>query len=219
MGIFSKKKTAEQASTNKILKLVKICSPILRALYYVSIVLIVLVGIIALIMLLVNTSVENMMLPPFMSVHGEEYYSITIGNGIRIDAPYNDVTLGDIKTVIYAQLMMLAATLCMLAPISLFLSKFFKNLSGGKEYDAVNVRYIKYIALTVMVGSTFVRVFRNIYNCLLVKTFVSNPEVIRFAFGLDLGGIAVGILIFIFAFSYKNLCDKSANMPAIVPEA
>ena len=219
MGIFSKKKTAEQASTNKILKLVKICSPILRALYYVSIVLIVLVGIIALIMLLVNTSVENMMLPPFMSVHGEEYYSITIGNGIRIDAPYNDVTLGDIKTVIYAQLMMLAAALCMLAPISLFLSKFFKNLSGGKEYDAVNVRYIKYIALTVMVGSTFVRVFRNIYNCLLVKTFVSNPEVIRFAFGLDLGGIAVGILIFIFAFSYKNLCDKSANMPAIVPEA
>lgn len=219
MGIFSKNKPAAQASPNKILKLAKICSPILGALYYVSIVVIVLLGIIALIMLLVNTSVENMMLPPFMSVHGEEYYSITIGNGIRIDAPYNDVTLGDIKTVIYAQLMMLAATLCMIAPISLFLSKFFKNFSGGREYDAVNVRYIKYIALTVMVGSTFVRVFRNIYNCLLVKTFVSNPEVIRFAFGLDLGGIALGILIFIFAFSYKNLCDKSSNMPAIVPEA
>ena len=218
MGIFSKK-NAPEASPNKILGFAKMCAPILSALYYVSIVVIVLLGIIALIMLFVNTPVESMMLPPFMSVHGDEYYSITIGNGIRIDAPYADVTLGDVKTVIYAELMMLAATLCMIAPISLFLSKFLKNFAGGKEHDPVNARYITYIALTVMIGSTFVRVFRNIYNCLLVKTFVSNPEVIRFAFGLDLGGIAFGVLILVFAMSYKKLCDKNSTMPVIVPEA
>ncbi len=219
MGIFSKKKTETQAAPNRILKLAKICSPILKALYYVSIVVIVLLGIIALIMLFVNTSVENMMLPPFMSVHGDEYYSITIGNGIRMHAPYDTVSLGDIKTVIYAELMMLAAVLCIFAPIALFLSKFFKNVFGGKEYDLINVRYIKYIAITVMVGSTFVRVFRGVYNYLLVKTFVSDSEMIRFAFELDLGGIAIGVLIFVFASVFGNLCERHQKAVSAVTQA
>ncbi len=219
MGIFSKKDSAKNKKNGKISSLAKVSSPILKAAYYTFIVCVVLIGIIALIMLLVNTSVEDMMLPPFMSAHGDDYYSITIGNGIRIEAPYDTVTLRDIKTVIYAQLMMLAATFCILAPISLFLSKFFKNISGGKEYDLINVRYIKYIALTVMIGSTFVRVFRGVYNYLLVKTFVSDSEMIRFAFELDLGGIAIGVLILVFAYVLEDLYTRHQKAVSAVTQA
>ena len=73
----------------------KLMSPALKLFYYVSIALVLLCGIIALIMVFVNVSVEDMLLPPLMSVHENEYYSITIGNGIRIDAAYDAVSLGD----------------------------------------------------------------------------------------------------------------------------
>lgn len=218
MGIFSKKEPEKKTVYGKIKIAAKLCSPILKALYYIFIVCVLLVGIIAFIMLFVNTKAEEMMLPPFMSVHGQEYYSITIGNGICVHAPYLDVTTGDIKTVVYAELMMLAAVLCILAPTVLFLSKLFKNIAGDRECELKNARYISYIGLTVMVGSTFVRVFRSIYNFLLVKTFVSDPTQIRFSFEVDLGGIAVGVLILIFAALYGHVCEKYANTALVTTE-
>lgn len=208
MSIFSKKAQKQKSKYGKILPALKICAPILKAMYYVLIVAVLIVGIVALIMPIVNTPVEGIMLPPFMSVHGEEYYSITIGNGIRIDAPYEDVSLGDVKTVIYAELMMLASVFCILAPTFLFLSKLFKNVATGGEYDAKNPRYVMYIALTVMIGSTFVRVMKSVYNYLLVRTFVPEPETVHFAFGVDLGGIATGVLIFVLACIYGQLIEK-----------
>lgn len=211
MSIFSKKAPKQKSKYSKILPVLKICAPILKALYYALIVAILIIGIIALIMPIVNTTVEEMMLPPLMSVHGEEYYSITIGNGIRIDAAYADVSLGDIKTVIYAELMMLAAVFCILAPTFLFLSKLFANIASDEAYNAKNPRYVIYIALTVMIGSTFVRVMRGVYNYLLVRTFVSDPQTVNFAFELDLGGIAVGVLIFVLAYIYGQLIEKHSS--------
>ncbi|MBQ2765792.1 MAG: hypothetical protein IJF48_02240 [Clostridia bacterium] len=210
MSIFSKKNKApkQKFAYRKIVAASKLASPILAGLYYAFIIGVLLLGIIALILLFVNTSVEEMMLPPFMTVHENEYYSITIGNGIRINAAYAEVSLGDIKTVIYAELMMLAAVLCILSPIALFLSKLAKNISKGEEYNLKNPRYIIYIGLTVMVGSTFVRIANSFYNYLLVKTFVSQPEMIRFSFGLDLGGIMTGLLIIVIAYIYGHVCEK-----------
>lgn len=211
MSIFSKKeKTPKQKFTyRKITAISKISSPILKGLYYTLIVGIFIIAIIAMIMLFVRTEAKDIMLPPFMSVHGEEYYQITIGNGIRIRAAFESVELGDIKTVIYAELMMLAAIFCILSPTCLFLSKLAKNIANDEEYNLKNPRYIVYIGLSVMVGSTFLRFARSFYNYLLVKTFVSEPETIKFAFEPHLGGIAVGILIIVLAYVYGNVCEKN----------
>ena len=211
MSIFSKKeKTPKQKFTyRKITTVSKLVSPILKGLYYALIVGVFILAIIAFIMLFVRTEAKDIMLPPFMSVHGEDYYSITIGNGIRIHADYHSVGLGDIKTVIYAELMMLAAVFCILAPTSLFLSKLAKNIAKGEEYNLKNPRYMIYIGLSVMIGGTFIRIARSFYNYLLVKTFVSEPEAIKFAFELDFGGIAVGLLIIILAYVYGNVCERN----------
>ncbi len=211
MSIFSKKekKPKQKFTYRKITTISRLSSPILKGLYYALIVGIFMLAIIALILLFVNTAAEDILLPPFMSVHGEDYYSITIGNGIRINAEYSAVELGDIKTVIYAELMMLGAIFCILAPVCLFLSKLAKNIARGEEYNLKNPRYIIYIGLSVMIGSTFLRIARSFYNYLLVKTFVSAPETIKFAFEPHLGGIMVGLLIIVLAYVYGNVCEKN----------
>lgn len=219
MSIFSKKEKAlkPKFKYRGITVLARPMTPILRIIYYALILCVLLAGIVALIMLFVNVPVEDMMLPPFMTLDGDTY-SITIGNGIRIDCAYDSVTLGDIKTVIYAELMMFAAISCILAPTALFLSRLLKNVSHGEEYSLQNARYISYIGLCITVGSTFVRLARSFYNYLLVKTFVSDPDAICFAFELDLGGIATGVLIIVLAYIYGHVCEKHiADMPVKAP--
>lgn len=213
MGIFSKKEKQNKPKSDKTAILTKAASPVLKAIYYVMLLFILLAGIVALIMLLVNTSVEEMMLPPFMALEGDTY-SITIGNGIRVNCAYDSVSLKDIKTVIYAQLLMFACACAIIAPVSLFLSKLAKKISLG-EHDEKSARYITYIGLCVMVGSTVLRIVDSFYNFLLVKTFVSDPESIRFAFGLPLGGIAAGVLIIVFAGIYAAVCAKYVPTKAV----
>jgi hypothetical protein len=180
--------------------LAKVGVPFFRFMYYIFIAAFILSIIVALIMLFVNTSVEKMLLPPFMTLHGKDYYSITLGNGIRIDSAYDLVTLSDIKTVIYAQIIMVAAICCMMAPISLFLSKLLKNISSGALFNLKNMKYTINIGLSVMIGYTFVLIARRFYNYLLVKTFVADSDAIHLSLGLDVGGIAVGLLIILLGF-------------------
>ncbi len=199
----------------KISGISKIASPILKALYYAAIVAAVLVGIVALIMLFVNVPVDEMLLPPYMS-ETDSGYSIAIGNGIRIDTPKEDVTLGDIKTVVYAELMLFAASLCIFAPICLFLSKISKNLASDGLYNMKNGRYMMYVGITVAVGYSFVSVVRDFYNYLLVKTYTPVPEAVHLSLRPELGGIFAGLVIIIFACVYSAACERyflDANIP------
>ena len=195
----------------------KLFSPVFRALYYIFIGGLLLCGIIALIVFLVNVSVEDMLLPPLMSQHGNDYYSITIGNGIRIDAPYDSVTLSDIKTVIYAELIMVGAVCCMMAPVSLFLSKLMASVAEGDPYRRENGRYGIYIGLSVMVGCTFVLFAGRFYNYLLVKTFVAESDAIHLSLGLDLGGVLVGLLIIFLGNLIGHASEKRSNELAVEP--
>lgn len=206
MEVVSKKENSQSAG--KWTYLVKTASSVLGALYYLMIVCILLAAIVALILLLVNTPAEQMMLPPFMKLDGD-IYSITIGNGIRIDCPYDSVGLGKIKTVIYVQLLMFVCACATVAPISRFLSKIAKK-SAKNEHDAQVSRYVTYIGLCVLVGSTLLRLAGNFYNFLLVKTFVTTPDSIHFAFSLPLGGIAIGLIVMALARVYSNACPKTA---------
>ncbi|MCI8388471.1 MAG: DUF2975 domain-containing protein [Clostridiales bacterium] len=195
----------------------KIGAPIFKILYYLFIAGLVLCGIIALIIFLVNTSVEKIMLPPLMTLHGHDYYSIFIGNGIRIDTAYEAVKLADIKTVIYAELIMIAAFCCMMAPVSLFLSQLMKNIANGAPYNLKNARYTIYIGLSVMVGYTFVLFARRFYNYLLVKTFVADSDAIHLSLGLDFGGILIGLLIIFLGYVIGHASERHVVETA-VPE-
>ena len=208
MKMAREKKPRPRHAYRSIVLLSKFASPILKLLYYVFIAGVLLCGIIALIMLLVNTSVEDMLLPPLMSVHENDYYSIFIGNGIRIDAAYDAVTLADIKTVIYAELLITAAFFAMLAPVSLFLSRLMKNVAEGAEYHLKNARYMIYMGLSVMIGYTFVQAAGRFYNYLLVKTFVADGEAIHLSMSVDPDGVIIGLLIILFAYIYGHACEK-----------
>ena len=187
----------------------KMTSPMFKALYYISFAGVFLCGILALIILLVNVSVEEMLLPPFMSVQEQEFYSLYIGNGIRMDAAYDTVSLGDIKTVIYAELLMTAAFCCMAAPVSLFLSRLLKNVASGAQIHLKNARYMIYIAMSVAVGYTFVQAAGRFYNYLLVKTFTAQPEMVHLSMRFDFDGILIGLLITLFAYIYGHTCEKT----------
>lgn len=192
----------------------RVASPILKGLYYACILAVMLAGIIALIMLFVNVSVDEMMLPPYMN-KTEGGYSITIGNGIRIDAAGDSVSLSDIKTVVYAELLFAAAALCITAPVSLFLSKLAKNLAKGETYHMKNGRYMMYVGLTVAIGYSFVGIAKDFCNWLLVKTFIADPSSIHLSMRPDLGGVIAGMLIIAFAYIYGHVCEKHMQEEAL----
>ncbi len=201
------KKLRAKHAYGAITVLAKPAAPLFKLLYYTSILLILLSGIVALIILLVNLPVEEMLLPPFMSANGKESYSIYIGSGIRVDAAYALVMPADIKTVIYAQLLMTAAFCCMLAPVSLFLSKLLANIASGAYYHLKNARYMLYIALSSAIGITVLQTAGRFYNYLLVKTFVTEPDIIRLSLGFDADGLLVGLLIALLAGIYGRACE------------
>ncbi len=212
-----RKKQTKEAEYGWMVMFSRLFSPIFKGLYYIFIGGLLLSGIIALIVFLVNTPVEDMLLPPLMTLHEDGYYSISIGNGIRIDAPYDAVTLGDIKTVIYAELIMVGAVCCMMAPVSLFLSQLTKSVAAGDPHRLKNGRYGIYIGLSVMVGYSFVLFARRFYNYLLVKTFVENSEAIHLSLGLDLGGVLIGLLIVFLGNLIGHAAEKHSEETAVEP--
>lgn len=214
MGIFRKNKDID-IGRRKITAISKIGAPVLKAVHYLSMVAAVLAVIVAFIMLFVNVPPEEMMLPPFMSVHGEgadAYYSLTVGNGIRMELPFGEVTTGDIKTVINAEIVLFAAYCIVIAPIALFMSKFMKNLANGEGVGCKNHRNLMFIGLSVSAGGVLIGIARSIYNYMLISGFTPDTTVVKFSFSIDLGGILIGLMIIVFSYFFG---EKNENMPAI----
>lgn len=208
MGIFRKNDDVS-AVCKRIVALSKIGAPTLKVIYYVSMIAAVLAGIIAFIMVFVNVEPSEMMLPPFMKLHGDEYYSLTVGNGIRIDAPYAEVTTADIKTVIYAQLMLFATICIVVAPISLFLSKFMKNVAKLDEYNPENQKNILYIGVSVVAGGILIGLVRSLFNFMLISNFTAEANAVHLSFNVDIGGIILGLMIIMFSYFWGSASEKS----------
>lgn len=217
MGIFSKKEKVDKPKADMQAKAAKIASPILKAVYYIMLVTVLLAGIVALIMLLVNTTAKEMPLPPFMELE-DGIYSITLGNGVKISSACDNVGVGDIKAVIYAQLLMLVCACATIAPISLFLSKLTKKISLG-ECDEKCTRYITFIGLCVIVGCTALCIANCFYNFLALRAFVTDPQSIRFALSVPFGTVAAGLLIIAFANMYAGAFKKRAVPDTAEPDA
>ncbi len=188
----------------------KTAAAVLKTFYYIFVVSIFILAIAAILVLLINTSPENTLLPPIMRLD-DNVYSITIGSGIRMECPFESVSTGDIKTVILAELLQLGVYLLILAPICIFLSKLFKNISKFGKFYIDNPQYIKYIALSIGIGVTVQKIAESFYNYLLVKTFASSPETVKYAFDFNIEGILIGVLIYFLAVIYSSACEKASN--------
>lgn len=214
MGIFKKHKDID-TGRRKIAAVSKVCAPILKAVHYLSMVAALLAVIIAFIMLFVNVPPEEMMLPPFMSVHGEgadAYYSLTVGDGIRMELPYADVTTGDIKTVINAEIVLFVAYCIVIAPMALFMSKFMKDIAKGDEANGKHHRNLMFIGLSVSAGGVLIGIARSIYNYMLISGFTPDTTTVKFAIGVDFGGILIGLMIMVFSYFFG---EKGDNKPVI----
>jgi len=207
-----------------LVRMSKLLSPVCTGAFYVCCFMAVLLGMVALIVLFVNVPTEEMMLPPFMhsitdgsgNITG---YNIMVGNGIRMYADYADVELSDIKTVIYAGIMLAEAVLLIAAPIFRFMSQLLKNVSIKRPLEPNNAKLISFIGLVVAVGNTFIMFVSRFYNYFLVKTFVTDGRNMELSLGFDAGGMIYGLLIMfiglLYAYAakqYAELCPPTKEM-------
>ena len=195
----------------------KLLSPICAGLFYVCCFIALLLGLVALIVVFVNVPTEDMLLPPFMhTVTGDdgtiEGYRIMVGNGIRMYADYADVELGDIKTVIYAGILVAVSVLLICAPVFRFMSLLLGNVSKRRPLAPENPKYISFIGTVVMLGNTFVMFVSRFYNYFLVKTFVSDGSNMSLQLGFDASGMVFGLLILFFGLLYAYASKQYAEL-------
>lgn len=202
-------------------RIAKIAHPLFKALMYLSFVCAAILIILAPIIFIVNLPPAEMILPPYMRsvTEGENLvrYDIFIGNGIRIEADAADVTLEDIKTVIYAGIFMGGGVLLVFASVCRFLSLLFFNLKHGLVLVRKNADYIRYIGLTILVGNTVVLFLNRFYNYLLVSTFLGGAGNVKLALNLDWSGILLGGLILLFGKIFGHACRIPGEDRAVIP--
>lgn len=161
--------------------LFKVLQPIFNALFYVALFFTVLLFIISLIILIVDVSVEQLLLSPYMNqitnAAGDPAYSISFGNGIKIITENPD--LGSIKLVIFSEIFVIIFVLLTAAPVFRFLALLMKNINS-KEFilliDPKNPKYIMYIGLCVCFGNMLIQFMIRLYNYLLAKNFITGAE-------------------------------------------
>jgi len=211
------KKYKKRDRFENFVRLSKLLSPVCTGLFYICAFMIVLLGLIALIVVFVNVPTEDMLLPPFMhAIYAEsgniEGYKIMVGNGIRMYAGYAEVELSDIKTVIYAGIMLAVSVMLIAAPVLRFISLLLKNVSKRQPLAPENPKLISFIGIVVMFGNTFVMFISRFYNYFLVKTFVSDGSNMDLSLGFDASGMVFGLLILFIGLLYAYAVKQYAEL-------
>ena len=201
--------------------ILKVLQPVFNILFYVSIFFIVLCLILSVILLFVNVQIEQMLLPPFMhkimgGTNEIAAYDISFGNGIKIVTEAKNVTLDDIKAILFAGLFVLICTLLTVAPVFKFLSMLLKNINSGeyeKIIDGQNPRYVMFIGLCVFFGTILIRFVMRFYNYYLAARFIKDaPQEIKLALGIDvlsgITGLTILFIGFIFAYIFQRIKNK-----------
>jgi len=185
-----------------------ILSPVCTVIFYGAVILIALLLVLMFIVFLMNTSVDDMLLPPFMhKIIGEggvtEGYEIFLGNGVKVIRDAASVTAQDIKTVIYAGIILLIGALLITAPTAKFIGLLSRNIRQKNYFDEKNGRYVVYTGLTVLFGNPFILFVSRFYNYYLIKTFLKeSADMMRLQLGFDIYGMIFGALILFFGLVY-----------------
>jgi len=192
-------------------------SPVFTVIFYASIVLAALLLVTMLIIFLMNTSVEKMLLPPFMHRVTDDSgelvsYMIYLGNGVKVKCDASLVTAQDIKTVLYAGIFTVICVLCVIAPAAKFLGTLSKNVGKGDVFNERNPRLVLFVGLTVLIGNPFVLFIMRFYNYQLLNTFMkSAEESIELALGFDFYSMIFGAMILLFGVIYGHTVKAAKN--------
>lgn len=177
-----------------------------------------LLGVIAIVLLFVDVSAEELLFTPYMKVvteNGVSKFDVKLGNGIEVLRAYGEVDVSNIKGALYAGIFTLMATLAVCVPVFLFLSKLLKNIGEGQVLSADNAAYVNYMGLSIMIGNPLVLIIERYFNYALIKNFIKGE--IRFDFGIDLFGVLVGLLFIAIGSIYGCACAAHREETALVP--
>ena len=199
----------------RIVPALKITRPLFVGAFYLCLLFTALILIVSLILLFVRVSPEKMLLPPDMVAVKDATglitsYKLELGNGVGVTCAAADITLGHIKLVIYAKLLLGAVALVCLAPIFRFISLAFKNVASGNVFDEQNAKYINYCGVLIMAGSFLYTAFENIFNYAQINKFVTNADV-HFVFELNWFGIIMGLFVVVIGTIYGYTCSVAAE--------
>ena len=194
----------------------KTSSVIFNILFYVAIAVVALSIMIGLIVVIVNVSTDEMLLPPYMKKIYDDSgnimeYSINLGNGASIVKSVSDVTLGNIKSVIYCFLLMVCTIISVLIPIFRFMSIILKAFSENDFFDKSNYHLVNYIGVTTILSGFVIGIVERFVNFTLFKTFVYNAGNISFKFGINIHIVLIGAVILILGIIIRSMID-SYNM-------
>ena len=201
--------------------LLKIFQPVFGILFYAAIFLIALSLVLSVILIFVKVDVDQMLLLPFMHKIADDTgkittYEISFGNGIKVFAGADSVTLDDVKAALFAGIFVLICTLLTVAPVFRFLSLLLKNINAGNFFGEKNPKYVIYIGMCVFFGSMLIRFMMRFYNYYLAARFIKDAaDKINLSLGVDiLSGITGLAIIFIgvvFAYIFQN-ADPNNNI-------
>ena len=195
-----------------VVPLSKTLAPIMTAAFYIAVVTILLLIIISAIIFFVNIAVDDMLLPPFMKQvttdEGVASYAIDFGVGFKTIIPKDGVTLGDIKAVIYAFILVLIASLTMLAPIFHYISKLFKSVGEQNFFSQDNARMINRIGMFVILGNMLFEFAFQFYTFTMANTFLEKEQAsVMMSLGLDWKSIVIGGFLIILGSIYGKSCE------------
>lgn len=189
-----------------------------RVLSYISGILVGLLGVMAVVLIFVNVTAEEMLFTPYMKVveeGGVRMFDVRLGNGVEVFRPYDDVAMTSIKGAVYAGLFSLMAALAVCMPVFHFLSKLMKNVSAGKVLVPDNANSVNYIGLSIMAGNPIVLLINRFFNYKLISYFVEDIK-LEFDFGIDLFGFILGLLIIVIGTIYGYACTLHKEEMALV---
>lgn len=194
----------------------RVLSPITNALFYISIVSILLLAIISVIVFFVKVPVDDMLLPPFMKkvVDADEtaLYSIDFGVGFKITTLRSEVSIEDIKAVIYSFILLIISSLIMLAPIFKFLSRFFKNIGERNLFSEDNARMMNRVGVSVVLGNILTGLASQFYLYTLANTFlVVDAKILKMSLSYDWKSLVVGSFIIFLGSVYGCASEAYRN--------
>ena len=195
----------------------KLLSPVFRVGAYIAAGLAALLAVMAVVLLFVDVSAEELLFTPYMKViteDGQRLFDVSLGNGIEVLREYDAVDVSNIKGTVYAGLFTLMAALIVSVPVLHNLGRLLKNVGKGQTLLSENAAYVNYIGLSIMVGNPIVLLIKRYFNYLLIKNFVDAR--LRFDFGIDLFGFLLGLLLIVFGTVYGYACTQHKEETALI---
>lgn len=198
----------------KIAPVCKLLWVAFRVLAYIAGILVGLLGVMAIILIFVNVTAEEMLFTPYMKVMENGMFDVSLGNGVRVIVD-SSVGTASIKGTVYAGLFTLMAGLLVCTPVFHFLSKLMKNVAAGKVLSEENAACVNFIGMAIMLGNPIVLLVQRFFNYKLMSIFVKNIE-LKFDFGIDLFGFLLGLLIILIGTIYGYACNIHKEETALV---